>query len=121
MILLLTLALFLVLRVTWFALSPRHIAALRRYARCFFRRPVYGRRSSCLSKVTAIAEHGPDAVLPPSPPASHVLTAAVLVADISSEPDLDAFSLGVEVGIGITFFVLFGVVIVHLYRKHARG
>lgn len=89
-------------------------AAKPRYARCFLARPFLGRASTWLSRLRALAEHGPDSLLPRTPASTQLptcslyaaLDAAVVLAVIETGPDVDAFTSGVALALSAGFLIL---------------
>lgn len=109
---------YLLVRAAWHVSGLVFRAPQARSARCFSQRPLVGRwSSSALKGLRALADHGPDSVLPPhrrlhsSPPPSQQYPALgaggiPLLGLVSVGPDVDAFTGGVVTGLSAAFVVL---------------
>lgn len=103
------------------------LAAGRRSAQWSFRRPLLGRWSSWLSRISALAEHGPDAVLPrKSPPHSRptrlpFLPAALPLGAIDPSPNFGAFASGVELMVFTALFTISVLLVLNWIIKTMKG
>lgn len=131
---------FLAVRVVFFSLKiPRDFlsrAPKARSAQQFSQRPLLGRWSpSAVKRLRALADQGPDAVLPrpdrsshrPAPSQRYPALGAggpALVAPLAvveAAPDIGAFSAGVELGIFTALFTISSLLVVNWIVKTMRS